>query len=177
MYRIENKTAAIREVQQYLRVLALAGKEIPLVAVDGIYGEATEAAVRAFQKSRRIPTSGKVDLRTFTLLYEEYEGIEETRRLDALPLPEGFPLKEGDTGDAVLLLQVLLSSLREYYPDIGRVPSSSVFSSDTAAAVRSLELVFSERPSGVVTRRLYLRMVSELAARRAAAEEKFLPLA
>lgn len=177
MYRIENKTEAIRQVQTFLRAVAIEKQNIPLLSVDGIYGEETADAVRAFQKSRSLSVTGRVNYETFTLLYETYEDIETEKRLSSLSPGIHFPLKKGDMGEGVYLLHLLLRDLRLYYPDLGRVPLSSVYSSDTEAAVRYLESVFSEKSDGTVSRRLYFRMVTELAARRAAAETKFFPLA
>lgn len=166
MYRIEDKAAAIREVQKYLRAAARENENIPLVAVDGNYGTDTADAVRAFQKCKSLPETGVVNYATFTSLYEAYLVHEESKALNSLPSHGDFPLRLGDTGEGVVLLHSLLRMLGEYYPDLGRIPETCAFSGDTENAVRYLQTVFILEPSGIVTKKLYLRMERELAACR-----------
>jgi peptidoglycan hydrolase-like protein with peptidoglycan-binding domain len=51
---------------------------IPPVAVDGIYGPATRAAVLASQRRFGLPETGVVDARTWDEIYDQYSGIENT---------------------------------------------------------------------------------------------------
>lgn len=176
MYRIENKAAAIREVQKYLRTLSQEGGTLPLVSIDGTYGPHTELAVRAFQKEQDLPETGIVNYATFTALYEAYRVYEESRALDALPSHGDFPLHLGDSGDGVTALHTLLRMLGTYYPDLGRIPNTSAFSDDTERAVCYLQTVFIEDPDGIVTKKLYLRMERELAACRMANQTDFHPI-
>lgn len=173
MYPIDDKAAAIREVQKYLRAVSRENAKIPLVAVDGTYGEQTASAVRSFQRSRDLPETGVVNYATFTELYEAYVVAEEKETFDALPLHGDFPLRLGDTGEGVVLLHSLLRMLGEYFPELGRIPGSSAFSGDTENAVRYLQTVFILDPDGIVTKKLYLRMERELAACRMANRTDF----
>lgn len=173
MYRIDDKAAAIREVQKYLRAASRENESIPLVAVDGTYGTETADAVRAFQKCKSLPETGVVNYATFTSLYETYIVHEESKALNSLPSHGDFPLRLGDTGEGVVLLHSLLRMLGKYYPDLGRIPQTSAFSDDTEKAVRYLQTVFILDPSGIVTKKLYLRMERELAACRMANQQDF----
>jgi peptidoglycan hydrolase-like protein with peptidoglycan-binding domain len=51
----QNKQEAIRNLQRYLRQLYFSEESIPEVPVDGVFDSATEASLRAFQRSRGLP--------------------------------------------------------------------------------------------------------------------------
>ena len=72
IYRIDKEAEAIAQVQTYLRALSYRHEEIAHVGVDGIYGEETREAVRAFQLLYGLEATGSVDMKTFLLLYEEH---------------------------------------------------------------------------------------------------------
>ena len=57
---------AVTTVQENLRKIAADDPEIPSVEVTGIYDEATEAAVRAFQRQTGIPENGSVGAITWS---------------------------------------------------------------------------------------------------------------
>jgi peptidoglycan hydrolase-like protein with peptidoglycan-binding domain len=62
-------------VQTFLRTIAQNNNAVPLVTVDGIYGERTKAAVQAVQKLSGIPQTGAVGPLTWNALvnlYNEY---------------------------------------------------------------------------------------------------------
>ena len=68
----------VRQLQYRLSVLADFIPGIPNVAVDGIYGPATRAAVLAAQRRFRLPETGIVDKTTWDDIYDQYSGIENT---------------------------------------------------------------------------------------------------
>ena len=49
VYRIDRNEEAVREVQRYLRAVSYRHKEVPHIGIDGIFGEETREALRAFQ--------------------------------------------------------------------------------------------------------------------------------
>ena len=75
VYRIDKKEEATAELQRYLRAVSYRHDRVPHVGIDGIYGEETEDAVRAFQLLFGLPVTGAVDLLTFSLLYAEYASV------------------------------------------------------------------------------------------------------
>ncbi len=77
----------VRHLQYMLSVLADFIPQIPDVTVDGIYGSATAAAVRAAQGWFGLPVTGTVDENTWDEIYDQFAGIENT----ALRSREIFP--------------------------------------------------------------------------------------
>ena len=68
----------VRLLQQWLSVLSEFIPEIPNVAVDGIYGSATRAAVLAAQRRFRLPETGTVGAATWNTIYDQFSGIENS---------------------------------------------------------------------------------------------------
>ena len=72
IYRIDREKEAIAEVQRYLRAVSYRHESIPHVGIDGIYGEETREAVRAFQILFSLLATGVADEETFSRLYKEF---------------------------------------------------------------------------------------------------------
>lgn len=68
----------VRQLQYMLSVMDTFIPEIPPLSVDGIYGQATRAAVLAAQRRFGLPETGNVDARTWDEIYDQYSGIENT---------------------------------------------------------------------------------------------------
>lgn len=70
----------VRQVQEQLDAIATVYTAIPRVAPDGIYGPATEAAVREFQSVFGLPQTGVIDFATWfkiSHIYVAVSGIGE----------------------------------------------------------------------------------------------------
>ena len=80
----------VRLLQYMLSVLSAHIPSIPPLNVDGIYGQATRAAVLAAQRRFGLPETGTVRPQTWDRIYDQYSGIENTnlRREDIFP-PNG----------------------------------------------------------------------------------------
>ena len=71
----------VRQMQEQLNVIAGAYPAIPRITADGIYGPATEAAVRKFQSVFGLPVTGIVDYRTWFKISEIYVGVSRIAEL------------------------------------------------------------------------------------------------
>ncbi len=81
----------VRQLQYMLSVLSAYIPGMPPVAVDGIYGSATRAAVLAAQRRFRLTETGAVDSATWDEIYDQFSGIETT----SLRSEENFPRTSG----------------------------------------------------------------------------------
>ena len=79
----------VRLLQYMLSVLSTYIPSIPPVAVDGVYGSATRAAVLAAQRRFRLPETGTVGTQTWNEIYDQYSGIENStfRSEETFPVP------------------------------------------------------------------------------------------
>jgi len=86
----------VRQLQYMLSVLSAYIPEIPPVSVDGIFGQATRAAVLAAQRRFRLPETGVVGEATWDEIYDQFSGIENT----TLRSGETFPRSPETTAPA-----------------------------------------------------------------------------
>ena len=135
---------AVQSLQYYLAVIAyFSNGALPAIAIDGIYGPATTAAVRAFQELVGLPADGIVGRQTFLRIQQAYEdilatlppGIEGDR---AKPYP-GYFLSEGQEGEDVRDLQTYLRGIAEYTGVIPVIPVTGYFGTQTRDAVSALQ--------------------------------------
>lgn len=77
----------VRLLQYMLSVLSAHITTIPPVNIDGIYGQATRAAVLAAQRRFGLPETGTVGQQTWDEIYDQYSGIENTNLRSAETFP------------------------------------------------------------------------------------------
>lgn len=116
---IRDTRLSIIEIQENLRELHKAGWEIALVTPDGIYGELTREAVKAFQKLTELPESGIVNYPTWTLLVLLAGNARNARRSSECISPYDRPLAGDSTSrcerfDLILLVQLMLNETQAY---------------------------------------------------------------
>ena len=84
----------VEHLQYMLSVLSAYIPEIPPVNIDGIFGNATRAAVIAAQRRFGLPQTGIVDFLTWDEIYDQFSGIENT----TLRGEENFPYTQALQG-------------------------------------------------------------------------------
>ena len=105
---------AVRELQYYLYLMHTYNPSLPSVNIDGNFGAATEAAVRAFQRSAGLTSDGVVGRATWENLYAQANILRQAGpvvTVNRMAYP-GAPLEVGSEGPAVLYYTVLLTPHR-----------------------------------------------------------------
>lgn len=72
----------VRQMQDQLNTIAEVYTAIPTIAVDGIFGEGTQNAVREFQRVFGLPQTGIVDYPTWYKIQEIYVGVTRIAELN-----------------------------------------------------------------------------------------------
>lgn len=126
--------------------------------VDGIFGEETEDAVRAFQRIFGLTEDGIIGKATWYRIAYLYTGVKRLSELDSegLSLEEvslQYPevLQEGSRGDGVQALQYLLNVIAAFYetvPPLGA--NDGIFGPKTRQAVIAFQTTYGLPPTGVV---------------------------
>lgn len=167
MYRIYDKEAAISEIQKYLHFISdRVYTDIPRVSIDGIYGSETANAVNEYQKLKGIPNDGVVDFKTFTELYESFKVSKFLMRSENFVIDEELlPLKLGDTGDHITLVNLVLNELRKTYKDIASVDIINYYTERTENAVLDLREIFMLPKSKQIDLQFYDRAQFEILVR------------
>ena len=142
---------AVRELQFYLYLMSAYEPSIPAVSIDGSFGAATEAAVRAYQRFAGLSVDGVVGRTTWSSLYGKASALRSSGpvvTLKRLPYP-GTPLTLGTDSSAVLYYTILLRRIAYYYDSVESPPLSSVYTEETANATRSVQALLELPATGV----------------------------
>ena len=109
---------------------------------DGVFGTETEEALKAFQKNNGLTADGVAG---GTTLRKINGSAKAANRVTPSPEPAKLVLREGDSGDAVFVLQARLFELGYY---TGRIDGR--FSSETTAAVKAFQKANGLGADGIV---------------------------
>lgn len=144
----------VQNIQYLLSYLAEFYNEIPPVAIDGIFGNATASAVRAAQELFDLPVTGEVDFDTWDVLYQTYLGFLATIPFqyvegNILPYP-GVPLRRGSEDDSVRVLQEYLNFIARTDTRIPTVNVTGFFGERTEEAVLAFQRAEGIDPTGTV---------------------------
>lgn len=149
---------AIANLQRYLYQLSFTDLAIPPVPVDGVYGDMTRNAVRAFQQSRGLTATGQADHETWELLYLAYlESLERTGRTEPLYLfprhPETYSVGLGDEGLIISAIRYLLRELMiDYGGEFEDIPLLGTYDTETEGAIRQFQRLHGLPETGRVDR-------------------------
>ena len=126
---------SVRTLQQTLNEISKVISQIPTVgAVDGIFGAATEAAVRKFQQLWGLTVDGLVGPATWRAIMVEYADEQASHP----PYP-GQVIEPGMTNNNVKTLQNLINKVAATDPDIPFVIADGIFGMGTQNAVRTFQ--------------------------------------
>lgn len=146
--------ADVVNIQYLLAYLSQFYNTVPLIDIDGIFGQETASAVRAFQQTFDIPVTGEVDLETWDALYKTYIGFLETIPFkyvegNVLPYP-GVQLRLGSESDSVRVLQEYIGYISQFIESIPFVPVTGYYGTQTRDAVLALQAFLGITQNGVV---------------------------
>ena len=145
---------AVANLQLFINYLSIYYNTIPSVAVDGVFGSATQNAVFSVQRTFELPVTGVVDAATWEAIYRAYLGIIGTvppEFTEGVALPySGVPLRIGSEREEVRVLQGYLNFISQYYPQIPSVSVTGYFGTQTQRAVRAFQRLFGIAELGTV---------------------------
>ena len=144
----------VQSLQYFIDYLSAYYDTVPSLVIDGVYGGATDEAVRAVQRTFGLPVTGIVDENTWEALYRAYLGIVETIPIEytagnIIPFP-GRVLRVGSDGEDVRLLQQYLNYIGRYFSEIPFVEPTGYYGNRTEEAVLSFQGRFGLEENGVV---------------------------
>ncbi len=144
--RLGDEGNPVENLQYYINYISDFYSTVPPVVRDGIFGSATEAAVRAVQTTFGIVSDGVVGERTWQKLYDAYLGIVsriplEYRESAGVPFG-GVTLRVGVEGESVAILQRYLNRIGEVYGEIPPTRVTGYFGEMTEAAVSAFQRTF-----------------------------------
>lgn len=156
----------VLRVQLRLNRISTNYPAIPKIAREnGFFGETTEAAVKKFQEIFNLTQDGIVGRATWYKIQFIYNGIKRINQLDSEGLSlsdvsRQFPgvLREGDRGDFVRVVQLLLAYLSLYEESVTPLSVNGIYDSETTAAVRSFQQTYGLTADGILGEDTYSKL-------------------
>lgn len=101
---------------------------------------------------------------------DNIELVQNTPISNIQTLYPGTPIRRGDSGDLVFVIQRSLNEIAKNYPAIPAVAEDSIFGEATERSVRTFQQIFNLTPDGVVGKATWNKMVLLYVAIRRLAE-------
>lgn len=148
----------VRSIQIRLNRISRNYPSIPkIAAADGIFSTDTEEAVREFQRIFNLSEDGIVGKATWYAIQRIYNAVKRITEINAEPIEISEvtkqypgPLRLGNSGEAVRILQFLINNLSAYYNTIPPVDIDGIYGEATQNAVISAQNTFGLQADGVV---------------------------
>ncbi len=144
----------IRTLQYYLAILGYFNSDLPVVALDGAFGQETYDAVVTFQRLYGLTPDGIVGRSTWNALQNAYDGV-----LDSLPpsfknyenlIYPGYFITTGASGNVVRQLQNYLRVIAQNNSSVPLVTVDGQYGNETKAAVEAIQRMNGLEPTGQV---------------------------
>ncbi len=156
----------VRTVQIQLNRVSQNYPAIPKISnVNSIFDEPTQAAVIRFQEIFNLTPDGIVGKNTWYKLSSIYSGVKRLNEINSegirlSDISRQFPgiLREGDSGNGVLLIQYYLDTLSFFYPDLQSVRVTGNYDAQTTSAVRAFQTFFGLDADGIVGRNTWNKL-------------------
>ena len=148
----------VQTLQNRLNRIATNYPAIPKISpVNGVFGESTDEAVRAFQRTFDLVEDGVVGEATWYSVARIWNAVKRLSELysEGLTLADistQYPseLSLGSTGQGVEVLQYYLRYVAQFLPTVPSVTVDGVFGPSTEAAVRAFQRAYGLPEDGVV---------------------------
>lgn len=145
-------------IQRSLNEISNNYPSIPKVNVDGVFGDATEEAVKTLQRIFNLTPDGIVGLATWYKIVYLYVGIRRLAELNSrgqqfygVSFENNGTFSLGDRGQGVSVAQFILSVLSEFYYSIPFVNVDGIFGENTKNAVEAFQKTFGLPVTGIIT--------------------------
>ncbi len=150
----------VKSLQRYLNRISRNYPAIPKIPeIDGIFGVATENAVKKFQEIFGLEETGVVNLSTWNKITYIYTSVKHIAELDSEGVrfdeitPEFETLRFGMQNNEVSIMQYYLAVIGAYYQAVSPVEITGYFGEMTENSVKSFQRVFGLPQTGEIDRR------------------------
>lgn len=155
LYTQEQQGDHIEEILGYLYQIALRDSRIPIVLPGREFTEEAGLAVRAYQQAYGLPVTGEIDGDTWNSIVETYHRLMDAPQpLVIFPAP-GFLLQQGDRGDLVLVVQMLLRIAAGRFANLTAPAADGSYGEETAEAVAAYQQIAGLPATGQMDRRTW----------------------
>lgn len=144
----------VRTIQYYLAFLGFFNDRLPEIKVDGVFGPATDNAVRTFQREYGLTQDGIVGRSTWYRLQDAYFSTlnslpDEYRSYSSLLYP-GYTITTGASGNVVTQVQTFLRTIAQSNKAVPLITADGIYGERTKAAVQAVQKLSGLPQTGAV---------------------------
>ncbi|WP_315111070.1 peptidoglycan-binding protein [Clostridium intestinale] len=153
----------IKWLQTYLNAIAKFYKEVPTIAVDGIYRKRTRNAVSSFQRLFGLSPTGEIGYNDWNKLISVYKSLgdeKDNKRIENIYDYPGLPIMIEDEDGYVTILQKYINILSKNNYRVHQVNVTGYFNEETELAVKKLQKEFDLPPTGKVDETTWNKILS-----------------
>lgn len=157
--RLGSRGSDVTVIQEQLLRIRQNYPLIPSVgSADGIFGQATEAAVIQFQRIFNLTADGIVGKSTWYKISYIFVAVKKLAELGSegitnpaivSPIPSEV-LRRGSTGENVSLAQYLLTSAADFYESVNPINVDGIFGPNTESATKAFQTSQSLTADGII---------------------------
>lgn len=162
--RVGSRGESVRVMQAQLNRIADNYPAMGKVNVDGVFGESTAQVVRRFQDIFDLTADGVVGKRTWYKISYIYVSVKKLAQLtsEGEAIQDGSypgrPVRRGDTGRNVQIVQFYLNQTAVYVNSIRPVTIDGSFGTATENSVKQFQDYFSLTQDGIVGQQTWQKM-------------------
>jgi len=149
---------SVRILQEQLNRIAINFPLIPLIEVNGIYGQSTVDSVSEFQRLFILPVTGITDRATWYRVSRIYSSVKRLAEITSegqraaynQQLYPGEPIRLNSRGSEVQEIQFYLQRISRFNPEVESPDLDGIFGRDTERAVISFQNAYGVTPTGII---------------------------
>lgn len=145
----------IHNLQVFLRAISKKYDDIPMVIPDGVYGNNTAEAVRAFQNRFSLSETGTTDNSTWDSIVNVYRDIEkensEPRRVRIYP-EHGLRPENNSYTPTIYVIQTMMAAISDRFSNIPRPSVNGVLDAPTVESIKAIQIASGLNPDGNISR-------------------------
>jgi peptidoglycan hydrolase-like protein with peptidoglycan-binding domain len=146
----------VRRMQSCLSALHPVFPVVPNMPVDGEFGPATQASVKAFQSFFGLDADGAIGPATWNKVITVFRNLPRL----VSPVHPGSSLRAGSRGQSVQIIQKHINGLASVYPCIPAVEEDGIYGPETEEAVRAFQRRFGLTEDGVIGADVWNQIIS-----------------
>lgn len=152
--QLYSRGSEVQEIQFYLQRIARFNPIVESPVLDGIFGTATQSAVKSFQNAYGLPQTGIVDETVWNSIVGVYNGTldnvdEPNSGVGIIPYPD-TPLIPGARGEYARYIQQVLNIINNVFLTIPELVEDGIYGTASQVAVNTFAGLFGYPQNGTV---------------------------
>ena len=159
MYRIDDKSSAIKNVQKYLSKIY---EGTYIISQNGIFDQNTVLALNKFQNDNNLEIKNYINYQDFVMLYDLYvSAIEREKTKGSAGIGIDYPISRGYKSHEMINVNKMLLDITRNYGHFIPIKINEYFSFDTLEALQVINDIFGMEDVDLIDENMHSRIIKE----------------